>query len=679
MNLEKETRKSAMPPTKKQIWRRKMKIKEKICDKLLWLILILMFSPGLSAFAQESGDEPLRKMEDMVVTAGRVKEMKKEITKNITVITEEEIRLSPARDLGELLAEENVGRIIKYPGALSGVGVQGARTDVHGIDLAGRVLLLVDGRRTGTGNTAKIMTENIERVEIIHGPASVQYGAAAMGGLINVITKRGKEKPSAFVEGKLGSFDYQESSIGFSGKTKGFDFSGSFSQSSVDDYDTGGGEKYENTGIDEQDKLSLNLGYEFLPDHRIGFIYQYYDASHIGDGGTLAPGYYKDPDDYMDKSLESYDFIYEGATRDKLFSWKARYFTSEDENTNYVVTTGTSALDYKSTTEPEGAQAQMTWSPKNYRLTAGVDWIHYDLSSTSTPKKGEYDNPSYFLLGKADYLDKRLILSAGLRYDDYEYEAKDQNIKSEDENTTPQIGIAYLPVENLKLRINYAEGFRMPAPGELAYDIFSYGVQYSGNPDLKPEQSQTYEAGLDFYYKYFDASLTYFHTEYKDKISGTFVSPTEYTYLNIGEATVSGFEGELSYDLAHLLNLSTWQIKPYASFVYLLDYTNEETGEDLEQISEYKGACGIRIHDLEGFSAAFNLTYTDHLTDYGGEKLPSYAVANLSVEKRLVNWGRYGDMSLRGEIKNLFDRDYAHKDGYPMPGRNFAIGLRYQF
>ncbi len=656
-----------------------MKSKKRMRKKSLWLALLLMLSFGLPAFAQESGEDHSRKMEDMVVTAGRVKEMKREVTKNITVITEKEIRLSPARDLGELLAEENVGRIIKYPGALSGVGVQGARTDVHGIDLAGRVLLLVDGRRTGTGNTAKIMTENIERVEIIHGPASVQYGAAAMGGLINVITKRGREKPSAFVEGKLGSFDYQESSIGFSGKTKGFDFSGTFSQSSVDDYDTGGGEKYENTGIDEQDKLSLNLGYEFLPDHRIGFIYQYYDASDIGDGGTLEAGIYKDPDDYKDKSLESYDFTYEGATRDKLFSWKARYFTSESESTSYDVTSGASALSFQKSTEPEGAQAQITWSPKNYRLTAGVDWINYDLSSTSTPKEGEYDNPSYFLLGKAEYLEKRLILSAGLRYDDYEYEARDQNIKSEDENTTPQIGIAYLPVENLKLRVNYAEGFRMPAPGELAYDIFSWGVQYSGNPDLKPEQSQTYEAGLDFYYKYFDTSLTYFHTEYEDKIIGTFVSPTEFTFLNIGEATISGFEGELSYDLAPLLNLSTWQIKPFASFAYLLDYTNEETGEDMPQISEYKGAFGIRVYDFEGFSAAFNLTYTDHLIDYGGEKLPSYAVANLSVEKRLIDWGPYGDMTLRGEVKNLFDRDYAHKDGYPMPGRNFVIGLRYQY
>ncbi|MFO7839754.1 MAG: TonB-dependent receptor plug domain-containing protein [Desulfosalsimonadaceae bacterium] len=182
MNLEKETRKSELPPTKKQNWSQKLKIKKRICGKSLLLMLILMFPVGLPAFAQQSADEQPRKMEDMVVTAGRVKEMKREVTKDITVITEKEIRLSPARDLGELLAEENVGRLIKYPGVLSGVGVQGARTDVHGIDPAGRVLLLVDGRRTGTGNTAKIMTENIERVEIIHGPASVQYGAAAMGG-----------------------------------------------------------------------------------------------------------------------------------------------------------------------------------------------------------------------------------------------------------------------------------------------------------------------------------------------------------------------------------------------------------------------------------------------------------------------------------------------------------------
>ena len=98
----------------------------------------------------------------------------------------------------------------------------------YGNDLEGYVLILLNGRRAGTGNAAKIMTKNIERIEILRGPASVQYGSAAMGGVVNVITKQGKDKPTAFVEGVLGSFEHEEGSIGFSGQVNGFDFSGSY-------------------------------------------------------------------------------------------------------------------------------------------------------------------------------------------------------------------------------------------------------------------------------------------------------------------------------------------------------------------------------------------------------------------------------------------------------------------
>jgi len=100
-------------------------------------------------------------LEEVVVTAGRVEEKKKEITSNVTIIDEEEIKSSSARDLGDLLAEKGIGHIQKYPGALSAVGIRGFRTETHGNDLMGHVLILLNGRRAGTGNLAKIMTKNI--------------------------------------------------------------------------------------------------------------------------------------------------------------------------------------------------------------------------------------------------------------------------------------------------------------------------------------------------------------------------------------------------------------------------------------------------------------------------------------------------------------------------------------
>ena len=164
-----------------------------------------MLSCAWISQAQE-GKKTVTELEEVVVTATRVEEQKKEITSNVTIIDGEKIKNSSAKDLGDLLAEEGIGHIQKYPGALTTIGIRGFRTEALGNDLMGHVLILLNGRRAGTGNAAKIMTKNIERVEIIRGPASVQYGSAAMGGVVNVITKKGRGKPSAFVEGMLGSF-----------------------------------------------------------------------------------------------------------------------------------------------------------------------------------------------------------------------------------------------------------------------------------------------------------------------------------------------------------------------------------------------------------------------------------------------------------------------------------------
>ncbi len=130
-------------------------------------------------------------MESMVVTSGRIKEKKEDVTTNITVFTAEDLETLSVSDLSDLMLKEGF-MIREYPNSTISVGVRGFRTETHGNDLASHVLILIDGRRAGTGNLAKISMDNVERIEIIRGPGSVQYGASAMGGVINVITKRGR-------------------------------------------------------------------------------------------------------------------------------------------------------------------------------------------------------------------------------------------------------------------------------------------------------------------------------------------------------------------------------------------------------------------------------------------------------------------------------------------------------
>ena len=313
--------------------------------------------------------------------------------------------------------------------------------------------------------------------------------------------------------------------------------------------------------------------------------------------------------------------------------------------------------------------------------------MNYKIETTWDPKKSEYDNPAYFLLAKTRLFDERFIISGGLRYDDYEVEMKEGTGGSQsDDHFSPRVGVAYLLTDYLKLRANYGEAFKMPAARELAGDFVSWWIHYVGNPDLNPEKSKTYEGGIDFSYDSFTAALTYFSTDFKDKIE-TYTTPTgDTSWKNVGKAEIEGFEGELSYDIgAHF----AWdfEVKPYVSFVYLTKYKDKETDKDLKYTSDRHISYGITASELYGFSANLNFAYTGKqwITDYESgwpyqviEK-DSFTVANLTVSKKIWDTEKYGGFTLRGEIQNLFDKDYEYVKGYPMPGRSFFLGLRYNF
>jgi len=659
------------------------------------IIVTALMLPGV-VHAQEDvkkDENSISMLEETVVTAGRIEEKKKEITSNVTVINEEEIRSSSATDLGDLLIQKGIGHSHKYPGGLTPVGIRGFRSETHGIDLEGYVIILLDGHRIATGNASKIMTKNIERVEIIRGPASVQYGSAAMGGIVNVITRQGKGKPIFFVEGMLGSFGYLEKSAGFSGKVNMFDFSGSFTRSKMDDYDTADnieGDQYYNTGYHRKDNYSLNIGAEFLPGNRVGLIYTNFDADGVGNPDAL---YQNDLDDYKDSNNRSLDLTYDGRTSEGLLSWKAKYYEGKNKDKWFDPIASNpdffdDGLPRKATIDHKGAQAQVSLNQEYLLLTTGFDWMNYRTKDdTYSPKNTEYDNPAYFLLAKTRLLDKRLIFSGGLRYDKYEVEVrKDEGGKEDDNNLSPRFGAAYLLTDYIKIRANYGEAFRMPSADELAANYPGWFGNYIGNPNLNPEQSKTYEGGLDFSLASLNLSFTYFTTDFKDKIQTKSLPSGDTTWENVGEAEMSGFEGELSYDIGTLFDWD-FQLKPYAGFVRLTKYKDTETDEDLKYISDWNVSYGITLSNYNGLSANLNIAYVgkqdidDWRASYPAPVIEkdSFSVANLTISKKIVDTENFGDFTLKAEIENLFDKDYEYVNDYPMPGRSFFLGLRYDY
>jgi len=660
-------------------------------EKISTLILLTLAMPGLSLAAENSdGSATTAALDEVVVTAARVSESVREVSADVMVINAEEIAASPARDVGELLTEKGLGAVTRYPGELTSLDIRGFKTAPYGNDLKAHVLVLLNGRRAGTGNLAKIMTGNVERIEVIRGPGAVQYGSAAMGGVINVITRQGEGSPSAAAYSKIGSFGYNESGVLATGEQAGFDFSGSFSRAGMDDYDTGSGDRFYNTGYDHIDHYSINAGYSFLDRQRIGAIFTRYYGDEIGSPGYLTTN---DLDNTKDSANHSMDLIYNGKSVDKVYSWQMRYFTGKDEDTWFDPTASNASgwddgIPYSNKTDISGAQAQGSMELGTVRLTAGVDWLDYESTSSADPAETDSENYAAFLLGRIKFMQERLIVDGGLRYDAYDLEVVKPAGRSEDDNNmVASAGVVYLLTEELKLRAHYGEAFIMPGADELAADFYSdFGLHYVGNPDLDPESSRTYEAGINYAENGLSAGLAYFYTRYKDKIESVAAGLTQ-TWENVGKAEISGFEGELSWDLGARFGWS-FELRPYANLTYLDRFEDLDNNADLKYISDWSASYGIYANDYQGFSARLNFAYTGEQTieDWESGAFPApvrshggFTVADLSISKKILDFQENGAFTLSGDVTNLFDQDYAYVKGYPMPGRMLFVTLTYTY
>ncbi len=247
---------------------------KKIMLKWTGMVIMLLFSA--TGFAQETQREVSYVMDTVVVTAKRTEEPLKDVSQNITVFTEKDIEQSGAVSVTDLL--KKAGIQVYHDGGTGygneGVVIRGGRSSMHGFDIAGDILVLVDGHRTGSDFLGNIGLENTERIEVIRGPGAVQYGAAAMGGVINIITRQGKEKTVGSVEAGLEAGGNSGARAGISGKAGSFDFAGSMAYFSRDDYELGNGDTYENSDVEDRVRYSFNTGWNFNDNHRLGLILQ---------------------------------------------------------------------------------------------------------------------------------------------------------------------------------------------------------------------------------------------------------------------------------------------------------------------------------------------------------------------------------------------------------------------
>lgn len=651
---------------------------------LLFLALVFSFK---SAYAEET------KLEEIVVTATRIEEPKQDVPYSVQIISEKDIKTSTAKNAGDLIAEAAVGHVQKYPGlSTSRISLRGFNTDLFD-DIKSRVLILINGHRAGTVNLATIPVDDIERIEIVKGPTSVLYGSSAMGGVINIITKKGKEEGiHGSIGGEAGSWNYWKTKAELNGKKNSFDFYLAATRSSIDDFSAKNYGKIENSGYNDE-FVSARVGYEFFNKHHISLGFQHWRGWKIGMPGAR---YQPDPDDFQDIDRNGFDLKYSTET----FSAGYYYIRNKQEN-HEGQGIGNSEITIKKT-DTQGASVQKVFSINEHRIIIGGQWDRVEVKSsrsTSAPynPNSQFNSYGLFTEGRLSLLNKKLLLNVGIRYDYFENEILPTegiiNLKPRKENldhVTVRGGIVYKLTDNFHVKGNAGTAFRVPAPDELAADyVSSWGTHYLGNPDLKPEKSTSYDIGFAYVKDLFKSELTFFHSAFKDKILSYYDSVANvWTYKNVEGATIQGFEGNLSYDIGIASGLN-FSLEPFINFTYHTKYISKDEseikkyGKTLTYTPKWTAAFGIRAGDND-WDVRLIANYT------GDEKVIEWNPASSNYGK-VVDKKDFTVFSIKGfyrplknleislSIENLFDRAYEYVQYYPMPRRTITGGLKWMF
>jgi vitamin B12 transporter len=660
-------------------------------------------------------------LDTMVVTATRTLERLRDVPQFMEVVTEEEIKASGAKDITDILEEHGVQVNYQYRRNYGNdtVTMRGFGTSTHGNDIFSGVQILVNGRRAGSDSLSIMGIGAVERIEIIHGPGSVMYGSAGMGGVINIITKRGKTAAEARAEVGIGSFGMKKASISGSGTAGKFDIAAAMSISETGDYRDGEGDKVRYSGIGGRYGYYLNAGYNIDEFNRIGVMLQGNVNNNAERPGTtdtfpntnvVIPKYRGRPfSESQDKFVHSADLVYEGANGSLGLTWLARYYYGQTDYGFYrnvrMADNSIERVNYsKSKSEFQGAQVQVGWDYGILHMTGGVDWYSNDMSQTQFPRAygtstsnsvafSKLTDIGAFLLVKLSLLENRnLVIQGGVRHDkfdvDIEHQARNDPWKYDSRSytkTIPSFGVAYSPVDFFKLRANIAEAFRVPTPRNLIGNFFMGNTLYIGNPDLEPEEVLTWDVGFDVDYSNLLFSGTYFSSKFKNFI-GTQAVTGGTRYTNIPNVTISGIEVQAKYNVGKALG-AQFDLTPWLGWTRLLKMETP-SGEKLASLAEDTFAAGIDFNWEEiGLKSRLKAVY------YGKEKIETFSsqrspvegerggtmIFDFSLTKRVVDFGDRGELGVTVTVENLFNKLYTDVAQVEMPGRDIYVGLVYSY
>ncbi|GGO81454.1 TonB-dependent receptor [Marinobacterium nitratireducens] len=564
----------------------------------------------------------------VVVTATRTAQTADATLAPVTVITREEIERSSAQMLPEVLRG--------VPGlTLSNTGGPGKETSIflRGTN-SNHVLVLIDGIKVGSVTTGKVAIQDlplsqVERIELVRGPRSSLYGSEAIGGVIQIFTRRGGGdlKPRASLT--LGSHDTLEGSLGLSGGSDAGWFNLGLGGLDTDGFDARRDAEPDDDGYRNQ-SVSLRAGRTLGERTEVEMNWLRTEADVEYDG-------------FYNESESEQQVL--GARLKTMLSerWDStlQLGRSWDESDNFSDGVFMSRYD----TRRDSASWQNDIAVGDDLLTLGLDYQNDELDSSEAYDTRERDNRGAFGQYQFDLGAHELI--AALRYDDNEQFGH---------QSTGSLGWGYDLDRSLRLVASYGTAFRAPSFNELYFPNY-------GTPDLPPEESENLEVGLQGRHAYGSWSLSLFQNDIDNLISSVLVDPATYSYraASIDSARIRGLEAV--YAVAY----QSWSL---SANLLLSDPEDRDDGSQLRRRA--RRVLNVDLDRRFGDLTVGGVFHAESRRPDGSVTLAGYGTFDLRANYRLA-----ADWTFGARVANLFDKDYETAAGYNQDDRAYYVTLGY--
>lgn len=660
---------------------------------LLASAIVAAFSPAV--LAEELQTQSVK------VTASRVERELMDVNMSVSVITKEDIKRSGARTVGEIL--QNV------PGVrINNDGGQGIkRAMIRGND-AFQTLVLIDGQKISeqksmSGSPFLIAPAMIERIEVIKGPASVLYGSEALGGVINIITKKGGDEA---LSGDV-SLGYNSASKGRSGAASlygaqnGWHYRVGVAADKNSALDTPEG-KMPNSYFQSQ-AANFFLAYDLSDKTQLGATLDYFKLK-FGSGQFGYEGFAVDVPKW-----ERYKVALFGEMKNisqNLVRARADVFYQGNDkemiNTVPAGQMGTVLPLADNSMDQYGLSLQTDWQlGTNHYLIAGYEYNRDNLNADSITKmkmsvRGRliesimgnrnydgYQSKHGLYANMESQLPKNFALNYGVRYTRVYSDmdnlnrtnGKKTHEKTSDGKAVFNAGLSWHGIEDLTLRAAFSQGYLFPLLQFLYVDT-AMG-QSSGstlaNPNLKPETSNNFEVGARFLRDGVSVDGTVFYTDSKDFISTRQISRNQSQYHNVAQAKTLGLELATSWDIHQS------GIEPYITAT-VLDrryIVNGKTSRKTGQPTTY-GQYGVRWNYLSN-----GVIWRLDAYGYSQNRLKSsaYSLGGATTWNLLagVTFGKGEQFDLDLSLYNLGDKKYQYDASIYEAGRSFALKFNARF